>query len=325
MSRWTPVPPSDPSAPRELRLRAGANPVGAEYLLDPGVRFVAPTVAWTWSASGRHELTRRFHEWTRWWVLRDPARRRPIVANNWEATFFDFDEARLLDLIGRAADLGAELFLLDDGWFGVAHPRDDDTTSLGDRDPDPAKLPDGSAPLSRAAAAAGIRFGIWVEPEMVNPVSERYEQHPDWVLRDGREPREHRNQLALDPLVPEVRDFAVDVVDRTLANDPGISYVKWNANRPITDPGSRMLGSDRQANVWVDHVHATWQVMADVARDTRTSSSCCALVGAGVAPTTARCAGSMSSGPRTTPIPSPGSACSGPARTSSRRRPWRRT
>lgn len=258
-------PVAEAGAPSQLRLRAGANPYGADYVLDPGARFVTPTVAWTWSSSGRRELTRRFHDWTRQRVVRDPQRLRPIVANNWEATFFDFDEARIVGLIERAASLDVDLFLLDDGWFGTNHPRDDDTTSLGDWDADPRKLPDGLAPLARAAAGSGIRFGIWVEPEMVNPVSDLHAAHPDWVLRDGREPRLHRNQLVLDVLRPEVRAFAAAVVDRALAHDPGISYVKWDANRPITDPGSTALPADRQSNVWVDHVRATWALMADVA------------------------------------------------------------
>ena len=171
-------------------------------------------------------------------MLRDGARRRPLVVNNWEATFFDFDEAAVLDLIERAGALGADVFLLDDGWFGAGHPRDDDTTSLGDWDPDPAKLPDGLPPLVQAATAAGVRMGIWVEPEMVNPVSDLHDSHPEWVLRDRREPRLHRNQLVLDILRPEVRDFATGVVDRTLASAAGISYVKWDANRPLTEPGS---------------------------------------------------------------------------------------
>jgi alpha-galactosidase len=259
-------PASDASARHELRLRAGANAWGAEYTLDPGVRFVAPTVAWTWSETGRAEVTRRFHEWTRQHVLRQPERLRPLVVNNWEATFFDFDEARIVGLIERAAQLGADVFLLDDGWFGTTHPRDDDTTGLGDWDPDPAKLPAGLAPLAQAAVDHGVRFGIWVEPEMVNPVSDLYAAHPDWVVRDGREPREHRNQLVLDPLLEDVRAFEVDVVDRTLAAHEAISYVKWDANRPVSDPGSRALAPDRQSNLFVDQTLATWQVMAEVAR-----------------------------------------------------------
>ena len=258
-------PAADHRAPRELRLRAGANPLGAPYVLDPHTRFVTPTVAWTWSGTGREAVTRRFHDWTRARVLRDPDRIRPLVVNNWEATAFDFDQDRIVDLIGRAADLGADLFLLDDGWFGTTHPRDDDTTGLGDWDPDPAKLPGGLAPLAQAAVDRGIRFGIWVEPEMVNPMSDLFESHPDWVTHDRRDPQEHRNQLILDPLLDPVRDFEVDVVDRTLARHPAITYLKWDANRPITDPGSTTLAADRQANVWVDHVRATWDVMARVA------------------------------------------------------------
>jgi alpha-galactosidase len=257
-------PVADPSRPAELRVRAGANPLGAAYTLDPGTRFVTPTVAWTW-AEGRRELTHRFHRWTVARVLRDPARPRAVVANNWEATFFDFDEARIVDLIRRAADLGAELFLLDDGWFGRSHPRDDDTQGLGDWEPDPRKLPGGLAPLVRAARDAGIRFGIWGEPEMVNPASSAHATHPDRVLRDRREPLLHRNQLVLDTLRPEVRDAAADSVDR-IVSTPGISYLKWDANRPITDPGSAALAPDRQQNLWVDQVHATWSLMDEVVR-----------------------------------------------------------
>lgn len=258
-------PKAEPGAPRELRLRAGAHALGAPYRLDPGTRFVAPTVAWTWSSRGRDGVTASFHDWTRARVLRDPDRPRSVVANNWEATFFDFDESRVVGLIEDAADLGAEVFLLDDGWFGTTYPRDDDTQGLGDWEPDARKLPTGLGPLADAAERAGIRFGIWVEPEMVNPRSELHEEHPDWVLRDGREPVEHRNQLLLDPLRAEVRDFEVGVVDRTIAAAPSTSYVKWDANRPVTDPGSATLGPDRQANVWVDSVHATWDVMSRVA------------------------------------------------------------
>lgn len=258
-------PAPDAEQPRTLRLRAGANPVGAEYTLDPGERFVTPTVAWTWSDDGRRTTTRRFHEWTRSRVLRAPERLRPLVVNNWEATFFDFDEDRLRGLIEAAADLGGDVFLLDDGWFGTAHPRDDDTTSLGDWDHDPTKLPHGLAGVADIAAENDIRFGIWVEPEMVNPVSELHERHPEWVLRDEREPRLHRNQLALDVLHSEVREFAAGVVDRTIASAPSTSYVKWDANRPITDPSSATLSADRRSNLWVDHVRATWELMSTVA------------------------------------------------------------
>ncbi|HMR95597.1 MAG TPA: alpha-galactosidase [Microthrixaceae bacterium] len=258
-------PRAEPGAPGELRVRAGAHALGAPYRLDPGARMVLPTVAWVWSSAGRDGVTEAFHRWSRARVLRDADRRRPLVVNNWEATYFDFDEHRIVGLIDRAAGLGADVFLLDDGWFGTTRPRDDDTQGLGDWDVDRRKLPGGLGPLTDAAAERGIRFGIWVEPEMVNPLSDLYDDHPEWVARDVREPREHRQQLYLDPLRPEVRDFEVDVVGRTLRSAPGTSYVKWDANRPVTDPGSATLPADRQANVWFDQVGATWEVMARVA------------------------------------------------------------
>lgn len=257
-------PTGGPDGPTRLTLKAGANPYGAEYVLDPGKRFVAPTVAWTW-ADGRSQMTDRFHDWSRAHVLREPQRLRPIVSNNWEATGFDFDQTRIIELIDASADLGAEVFLLDDGWFGSDFPRNDDTQGLGDWEVDTRKLPGGLAALSDAATAAGIRMGIWVEPEMVNPGSNLYSQHPEWVPRDRGEPGSHRWQLYLDPLIEEVRDFEVGVVDSTLASAPDISYVKWDANRSISDPDTDALPADRKSNMFVDGVHRTWEVMRRVA------------------------------------------------------------
>jgi alpha-galactosidase len=257
-------PSPDRAAPGSLSLRAGANPHGAEYLLEPGSTFATPSVGWAWSSDGRSGVTSSFHRWTHDTVVRDPERLRPIVVNNWETTGMAFDEQALIGLIESAGELGGELFLLDDGWFGTTHPRDDDTQGLGDWDPDPAKLPSGFGPLVAAAESAGIRFGTWVEPEMVNPRSDLYESHPDWVLRDRRQPREHRQQLALDPIIDDVRDFEVEVFDRVLGSTPGISYLKWDANRPVTEPGSTALQPDRQSNMWVDNVRATWAVMDEV-------------------------------------------------------------
>ncbi len=258
------VPSADPDAPGSLSLRAGANPYAAEFVLEPGAKFVTPAIAWTWSIQGRADVTDRFHRWTRDVVLRDPEHLRPIVVNNWEATGMGFDEGQLVDLIERAGELDADLFLLDDGWFGTTHARNDDTQGLGDWTPDPTKLPSGFAPLVDAAKRSGLRFGTWVEPEMVNPASELHEAHPEWILRDRREPREHRQQLVLDPLIDEVRGFEAQVFDSLLDDNPGISYLKWDANRPITEAGSTTLGPDRQSNVWVDYVRATWKLMDDV-------------------------------------------------------------
>lgn len=257
-------PKPELGSPSEVVLTAGANPYGAEYLLEPGQRFVTPTVAWIWS-DGRSAMTDAFHSWTKARVLRDPQRTRAIVANNWEATFFDFDEDRIKGLIKQSAELDAEVFLLDDGWFGTEHPRNDDEQGLGDWEINTDKLPNGLGSLAETAEQVGIRFGIWVEPEMVNPRSRLYDDHPDWAVRDGRDPALHRNQLYLDPLLSDVTDFECNVIDQTLASAPSTSYVKWDANRPITDPGSGALPKDRQSNLFVDGVHRTWEVMRRVA------------------------------------------------------------
>ena len=218
--------------------------MAAEYVLDPGATFTTPEQIWAWSSEGVGPLSRRLHRWVRAHAVRDGDELRPIVVNNWEATFFSFDTARLLGLIDRTADLGAELFLLDDGWFGTSHPRDDDTAGLGDWQVNEAKLPGGLGPADARADARGVRFGLWVEPEMVNPDSTLYAEHPDWVVGQPARPRrELRQQLVLDVLQPAVAAFVLGVVDRTLAENPGISYVKWDANRPLTDPGSPALAA----------------------------------------------------------------------------------
>jgi alpha-galactosidase len=249
-----------------VRLWCGHNPAASEYVLDPGATFVTPEQIWMWSTEGVGPLSRRFHGWVRQHAVRDGDALRPIVVNNWEATSFSFDTDRLLGLVDHTAELGAELFVLDDGWFGTTHPRDDDTVGLGDWEVDQAKLPGGLGPVIARARERRVRFGLWVEPEMVNPDSTLYGEHPDWVVgQPTRRPRRWRHQLVLDVLQPDAVDFVCGVVDHVLAENPGISYFKSDANRPLTDPGSPTLGADRQANYWVDHARATWRLMETVA------------------------------------------------------------
>ena len=250
-----------------VRVWCGHNPASAEYVLDSGATFVTPEQVWAWSTEGVGPLSRRFQRWVRRHATRDGDQLRPIVVNNWEATSFSFDTERLLGLIDHTAEMGAELFLLDDGWFGSTHPRDDDSAGLGDWQVDEAKLPGGLGPLMARADERGVRFGLWVEPEMVNPDSTLYTEHPDWVVsQPARRPRRWRHQLVLDVLRPDVAGFVCDVVDRVLAENPGITYLKWDANRPLTDPGSPILSVDRQANYWLDHTRATWRLMETVAQ-----------------------------------------------------------
>jgi alpha-galactosidase len=252
---------------RHARLLAGVEHRGAHRVLGPGERYVTPPAVLAWSGAGVGPLSRRLHRWVRDHVVRDGHRDRAIAFNNWEAMGFALDTASVIDVVDGAAATGAELFLLDDGWFGTTHPRDDDEQGLGDWDVDPAKFPDGLAPVIDHTLAAGLRFGLWVEPEMVNPRSQRYEQHPDWVIdAPGRERREERQQLVLDLCRPEVAEHVLDVIDRVLALHPGISYLKWDANRDLFDVGSAALPADRQSHLAVDRVRATEAVMAEVAR-----------------------------------------------------------
>ena len=168
---------------------------------------------------------------------------RPVLLNNWEGTYFAFDEAKLLDIATAARDLGVELFVLDDGWFGE---RDSDTTSLGDWFVDRRKLPNGLDGLAAKVEALGIKFGLWIEPEMISERSRLFEAHPDWAIGvPGRPRTESRQQLVLDMSRPEIVDHLFGVLSEVLANAP-ISYIKWDMNRTITEPFSTALPAERQ-------------------------------------------------------------------------------
>lgn len=252
----------------QVRILAGHQGRGAERILDPGDRFVSPRAHWVWSDAGIGPTSRALHGLVHDHVVRDGSGTRATVVNTWEAMSFDLAPAGLTAQIDRAAELGAELFLLDDGWFGTTHPRDDDSSGLGDWEVDRRKLPDGLRPIIDHTLHHGLRFGLWVEPEMVNPRSSLYENHPEWVVAEpGRERREERNQLVLDLCLPDVRAFVAETIDRLLAEHTGVTYLKWDANRDITEPGSTALAPDRQSHLAIDRVTATWDVMAEVARN----------------------------------------------------------
>jgi alpha-galactosidase len=249
-----------------LRALCGINPFGSQYHLKPGQTFTTPSMLWTWSDHGKGQVSRNFHRWARRYGIRDGDKPRPVVLNNWEATGFKFDEKTLVSLFDGAKELGADTFLLDDGWFGNRHPRNDDHAGLGDWQVNTNKLPQGLGYLAGEAKKRGVNFGIWIEPEMVNPASDLFEQHPDWVIRQPhRELELSRNQLDLDLSRPEVREFAWQVVDQTLGT-PGIGYVKWDANRYITQPGSPYLPPGEQSDLFIDYNLALYDIMARVAR-----------------------------------------------------------
>lgn len=248
-----------------LRALCGVNPFASAYHLKAGETFVTPSMIWTWSDEGVGAMSRKLHHWARDFGVRDGHGDRRIVLNNWEATGFDFDFQRIVGLYDPGVEIGAELFLLDDGWFGNKHPRINDKAGLGDWEPNRQRLPDGLAPLAAEATRRGLDFGIWIEPEMVNPQSELFEKHPDWVIsQPGRELELQRNQLALDLTRPAVRDFAWGVIDSALGV-PGVTFAKWDCNRYLTQPGSSWLAPDRQSHLWIDLNRELYRLMEKTA------------------------------------------------------------
>jgi len=250
-----------------LRLLAGINPVGQQYRLKPKETFKTPGVLWTWSDKGKGQVSRNFHRWAKKYGIRDGDKPRPILFNNWEATHTDFDDAKIVSLFDGAKDLGVELFLLDDGWFGNKHPRDNDRAGLGDWEVNRKKLPQGLEHLADEAKKRGLGFGIWIEPEMVNPQSELFEAHRDWaIVQRNREPELSRYQLVLDLTRPDVQQHAWKSIAGPVSTR-GVSYVKWDANRYVTQPGSSYLPPDEQTHLMVDYNRALLALMSRMAKD----------------------------------------------------------
>lgn len=244
-----------------LRILSGINPAASDYRLEPSEVFRTPDFIFTLSCSGAGEASRSLHDWARNHRLKDGAGDRMTLLNNWEATYFKFNEAKLDSIMDDAAGLGVNLFLLDDGWFGNKYPRSSAHQGLGDWEETREKLPGGIARLVEKAEEKGVRFGLWIEPEMVNPRSELYEKHCDWVLRDpNREEIYYRNQLVLDLSNPEVQNFVFGVVDRLLTEAPGIAYFKWDCNSPIMNAHSAFLGR-KQSHLWIDYVRGLYRVL----------------------------------------------------------------
>ncbi|EAQ81336.1 putative melibiase [Blastopirellula marina DSM 3645] len=251
----------------QVRALCGVHPFGSTYYLDAGEGFQTPTMIWVSSNRGLGEMSRKFHRWARKHGIRDGDKPRDTLLNNWEATGFDFDQQRIEGLLPPAAEVGFELFLLDDGWFGDKYPRVNDRAGLGDWRPNPKRFPDGMEPIAQSAIEQGMRFGIWIEPEMVNPQSVLYEQHPDWVIRQPHRDLDYqRTQLVLDLTRPEVQQFERSAIQETLKTR-GVSCVKWDANRYVTQPGSAYLPSNQQTHLWIDYTNNLYQLMQQTARE----------------------------------------------------------
>ena len=227
------------------RVSLGINPFEFEWKLEAGASFQTPEAVMVYSAKGLNGMSQTFHKLFRKHLMKSEWSKkvRPILINNWEATYFDFTEEKIISLAAQAKELGIELFVLDDGWFGA---RNDDTSSLGDWDVNLNKLPNGLDALASKITDMGLMFGLWFEPEMVNEISKLYEMHPEWaVCVPGRNKTLGRNQMVLDYSNPDVVDYIYSKMAAILECGK-ISYVKWDMNRYITEAYSSALPADRQ-------------------------------------------------------------------------------
>jgi alpha-galactosidase len=235
---------------------AGINPDNSAYILESKEVFKTPELAFTYSDEGLSGASRNFHRWGRKYKLAHGDKERKILLNSWEGVYFDINEPGMDQMMADIAYMGGELFVMDDGWFGEKYPRLTDNSSLGDWKVDRNKLPNGIGWLVEQADKHGIRFGIWIEPEMTNSVSELYEEHPEWIIKaPEREPVLGRGgtQLVLDLGNPEVQDFVFSIVDDLMTENPKIDYIKWDANMPISNHGSQYLPKNKQSHLYIEY------------------------------------------------------------------------
>ncbi len=235
---------------------AGINPDNSAYHLKKGETFVTPKVALSFSKSGLSGVSRNFHKWGRKYMLAHGDKERKILLNSWEGVYFDINQQGMDQMMGDIASMGGELFVMDDGWFGDKYPRKTDNSSLGDWVVDKNKLPEGIEGLLRDAKKHGIKFGIWIEPEMSNTVSELYEAHPDWIIKAPKRDAvlgRGGTQVILDMGNPKVQDFVFSVVDNLMTKYPEIDYIKWDANMPILNHGSQYLTMNDQSHLYIEY------------------------------------------------------------------------
>jgi alpha-galactosidase len=246
---------------RTLNVVSGINPFLSAWSLKPGESFSTPEMIYTFSNEGRGQVSRNLHDWGRKYGMTGGTEIHDIVLNSWEGAYFTFDENTLSGMMNDAAEMGIETFALDDGWFGNKYPRNNDDAGLGDWQTNTKKLPRGLDYLIDYAHSKGLKFGLWIEPEMVNPESELAENHPEWIVQsNGREKITWRNQLLLDLSNPKVQDFVFNVFDSLLTTHPGIEYVKWDANRHVDQAGSTYLSDSEQTHFWVAYTEGLYTV-----------------------------------------------------------------
>ncbi len=244
----------------------GINSTDFGWLLGPGEIFTAPEVVMVYSDSGLGKMSRTFHDLYRNNLIRGEYRdkRRPILINNWEATYFNFNTEKLIQIAEQASKLGIEMLVMDDGWFGH---RDSDNSSLGDWFVYEKKLEGGLKALVEKVNSFGMKFGIWFEPEMISPDSELYKEHPDWAIQiKGRPLTMSREQYVLDYSRKEVRDHIYGMMRKILDN-ANIEYIKWDMNRQITEPASNWLPKERQREIWHRYVLGVYDLMNRLTTD----------------------------------------------------------
>lgn len=245
------------------RLFIGINPFDFNWKLEAGAQFQTPEAVMVFSPDGLGGMSRIYHELYRTRLVRGEFRdkTRPILVNNWEATYFNFNADKIEAIAMAGKELGIEMFVLDDGWFGK---RNNDTTSLGDWFVDRNKLPNGLEDLVARVKRLDMQFGLWFEPEMISPESELYKAHPDWCLHvEGRRRSQGRNQLILDFSRQDVRDYIVKTVSDILSSAP-ITYVKWDMNRNMTEIGSALLPADRQRETAHRYMLGLYEVLETI-------------------------------------------------------------
>ena len=249
-----------------IRAVMGIHSEGFEWWLTPGETFTAPEVVLTYSHDGLGQMTRNLHDFYRCHMIRSRYlhKKRPVLINNWEATYFDFDTDKLLAIAKSAAEHGIEMLVMDDGWFGH---RNDDATSLGDWFVNENKIKGGLKHLVDEVNKLGMKFGIWMEPEMISPDSELYRKHPDWAFAvPERTATLSRNQYVLDLSRKEVRDYVYECVHNVISS-ANIEYVKWDMNRQLTDIGSVEFTGDRQGELAHGYVLGVYELQERLVND----------------------------------------------------------
>jgi len=247
----------------KTRITMGINPFNFNWLLESDEEFQTPEVVMNYSDQGLNKMSQNFHQLYRNHLLKGKHRdrERPVLINNWEGTYFDFDTDKILEMAAAAAEVDIELFVLDDGWFGK---RNDDTSSLGDWYVNEEKLPGGLKYLAQEINKLGLDFGLWFEPEMISPDSDLYRKHPEWAIQvKNRKSSLSRQQLILDLSRRDVQDYIIEKVSKIL-NKANISYVKWDMNRPMTEYGSLKLNSERQRELNHRYILGLYRVLEEI-------------------------------------------------------------